>query len=94
MSKLSEVLAREEMMERQRSRISWLKEGDRNTGFFQAKARARSRSNRIKLLKDDSGRTFTEQEDLEKLACEFYHVFSRHRRILSLSWYANMSRGK
>ena len=60
MSKLSEVLAREEMMERQRSRISWLKEGDRNTGFFQAKARARSRTNRIKLLKNDSGRTFTE----------------------------------
>ena len=36
---LSDVLAREETMERQRSCISWLREGDRNTEFFQAKAR-------------------------------------------------------
>ncbi|XP_062213692.1 uncharacterized protein LOC133914648 [Phragmites australis] len=71
-AKLADVLAREEIMERQRSRISWLKEGDRNTEFFQAKARARSRTNRIKVLKDSAGHMFMEQEDLERLACEFY----------------------
>ena len=72
MSWLAEVLAREEVMAKQRSRISWLREGDRNTEFFQAKAKARSRTNRIKQLKDDDGRVFTEQVDKERLACDFY----------------------
>jgi hypothetical protein len=72
MATLGEVLAREETMERQRSRIEWLKDGDRNTSFFQAKARARNRTNRITLLKDEAGREFTDQDNLERLACDFY----------------------
>ena len=77
MAMLSDVLAREETMERQRSRISWLREGDRNTEFFQAKARARGRTNRIKQLTAEDGRVFTEQEDLERLTCDLYqHLFT------------------
>lgn len=77
MAKLADVLAREETMEKQRSRIAWLREGDRNTEFFQAKARARQRMNKIKALHDDAGNVFTDQEDLERLACEFYqNLFS------------------
>jgi hypothetical protein len=34
MKKLSDLLAREEAMMKQHSRIQWLKEGGRNTGFF------------------------------------------------------------
>lgn len=82
LAKLSDVLEREEIMERQRSRISWLKEGDRNTEFFQAKARARGRVNRIKSLIDEDGRILTEQEDLERLACQFYQdLFSAQHEL-------------
>jgi hypothetical protein len=72
MSKLAVVLAREETMEHQRSRTSWLREGDRNTEFFQVKVRPRNRANRIKLLVDVASQSFTAEEDLERLACEFY----------------------
>jgi hypothetical protein len=47
MRELAEMLAREEEMERQRSRADWLKAGDRNTGFFQEKAKVRGCTNRI-----------------------------------------------
>jgi hypothetical protein len=66
MRELAEMLAREEEMERQRSRADWLKAGDRNTGFFQAKAKARGGTNRIRLLKRADGSEETEQEGLER----------------------------
>lgn len=72
MNQLSEALAREEIMERQRSRVDWLREGDRNTGFFQAKAKARMRSNRIQGLKNSDGVLVYEQERLEEMSNTFY----------------------
>jgi hypothetical protein len=83
MAQLTEVLAREEVMAKQRSRITWLREGDRKTEFFQAKAKARSKTNRIKLLMDVDGHVFTDQEDLERLTGDFYQrLFSAQDELL------------
>jgi hypothetical protein len=37
------------------SRISWLKEGDRNTRFFDMQGKSRSRKNKIRKLKMEDG---------------------------------------
>ncbi|XP_073367900.1 uncharacterized protein [Aegilops tauschii subsp. strangulata] len=55
--KLREVLYQEELWMKQRSRVLWLRSGDRNTGYFQAQAAQRKRTNRIANLSrvDGSG---------------------------------------
>jgi len=72
MSSIAELLAREEIMEKQRSRISWLKYGDRNTGFFQAKAKERAKTNHISALRSADGVLITDQKDIEGMANDFY----------------------
>lgn len=72
MRELAETLAREEGMERQRSRIDWLKSGDKNTEFFQAKAKARGRTNRIRALRTADGSLATDQGVMEQMASDFF----------------------
>jgi hypothetical protein len=72
MSELSEMLAREEEMERKQSRMDWLKAGDRKTDFFHAKAKARGRTNRIRALKTRDGSLATHQSVLKQMASDFY----------------------
>jgi hypothetical protein len=62
MQELAELTAREEEMERQRSRMDWLKSGDKNTGFFQAKAKIHGRTNRIRALPTADGSLATDRE--------------------------------
>jgi hypothetical protein len=59
-------------MERQRARVDWLRDGDRNTGFFQAKAKARARTNKISCLKNEAGELIRDQDRLESMASQFY----------------------
>ena len=75
--KLCEMFEREEIMARQRSRIDWLKEGDRNTSFFHARASARRRANRIRYLRKVDGTKCEDQKGMESMAHDFYlNLFS------------------
>jgi hypothetical protein len=72
MSKITELLSKEEIMAKQRSRIAWLKDGDRNIKLFQAKSREHAYTNRITALRAPDGELRTDQEELEGLATAFY----------------------
>jgi hypothetical protein len=71
-NRMDELLYREEMMWLQRSRISWLKEGDRNTKFFHHKAAARAKKNRIKRLRDDDNWITQNKKEMEGLTISFF----------------------
>jgi len=72
MARMSEMLSREEIMERQRARLDWLKDGDRNTAMFQAKSRARAKRNTIMALRREDGLMATEQAEIEEIATNYY----------------------
>ena len=63
---------KEDDMSRQRSRISWLQSGDRNTRFFHEKASARYKKNFIDGLLDEDGRWLDGDEHVEELLLQYY----------------------
>jgi hypothetical protein len=75
-------LYREEMMWLQRSRISWLKEGDRNTKVFHRKAAGRPKKNKIKLLRKENGQVTSDREEMEAMACTiFKELYTADREV-------------
>ena len=69
---MNELLYQEEMLWLQRLRINWLKEGDRNTKYFQSKAVWRARKNKIRELVDDSGVAHSDEATMRKMANEYF----------------------
>jgi hypothetical protein len=73
--KLCELFECEEIMARQRLRVDWLLEGDRNTSFFHASARRNT--NRISYIIRDNGTNCENKEEIKGTSRNFYiNLFS------------------
>eukprot|EP00253_Pinus_taeda_P024197 PITA_24197 len=76
LGKLEERRKQEEILWRQKSRIKWLREGERNTKFFhQAMIKHRQR-NMILSIKDKNGNRVVEQAEIEQF------LMDHHKEIL------------
>jgi hypothetical protein len=66
------MLYREEMLWLQRSRIDWLRDGDRNTKFFHHRAVWRARKNKILKLRDENGVVNTVPTDMQRMSVSYF----------------------
>ena len=75
---MNELLYQEEMLWLQRSRIDWLKEGDRNTEFFHRKAVWRARKNKVRSLIDNNGVEHADHKAMGGLVQEYFqNIFAK-----------------
>jgi hypothetical protein len=71
---MNEMLYREEMLWLQRSRVAWLREGDRNTKFFHQRAAWRARKNKIRKLKGDDGEWVQDKEEMAGMINDYFNL--------------------
>lgn len=75
--KLAEAYKREEIFWSQKARVQWLKEGDKNTGYFHAIITGRRKRNRISVLQKRSGEWCEgEEETCKEILDYFTQIFS------------------
>ncbi|KAL0431155.1 UNVERIFIED_CONTAM: LINE-1 retrotransposable element O protein [Sesamum radiatum] len=76
-SDLEERLAREEVLWKQRSKAEWLREGDKNTGFFHARANERLKRNTIRYLKFEMGIPTSDRKCMQEIILRHFEQLYR-----------------
>ena len=71
----------EEIFWRQKSRIQWLKEGERNTRFFHRSTMANRAHNRISMIKNERGEIQTTHKDIEVVLIQHFRNITRENTL-------------
>lgn len=81
-SQVEELEANEVTMWAQRSKQSWLKEGDKNTSFFHEKATQRKGRNKILHIKNEEGIWKEKEEDIQKVSVQYFEYIFKAQDTL------------
>ncbi|XP_062171134.1 uncharacterized protein LOC133876926 [Alnus glutinosa] len=69
---INEILEREDLRCKQRTKQHWYRFGDRNTKFFHSWANQRRKINTIRSISDTEGRVWRRKEEVSRTFIEFY----------------------
>ena len=72
LKELSTALKVEELFWTQKSRVLWLREGDRNSKYFHALVKQKRAHNRITQLLDENGNVVEDEEGLVAIATSYF----------------------
>ncbi|KAL2903855.1 hypothetical protein RDABS01_002565 [Bienertia sinuspersici] len=72
LKEVDDLLLKEEIYWRQRSRCEYLVEGDKNTSFFHMRAKLRKRRNLIKGIKNNDGAWVSEEQQIREVAVQYF----------------------
>lgn len=78
--KLEDLLDSEEVLWKQRAKVQWLSEGDRNTKFFHSQASSRARINEIQGLRDNTGAICSGQIEMGTIVNDYFRTIFRSRK--------------
>lgn len=68
----NDILFQEEILWMQKSRVSWLHLGDKNTKFFDTTTIIRRRRNQIESLQDGDGTWISDQTKIKEMVSKLY----------------------
>lgn len=72
-----DLCKQEEIFWRQKSRVQWLKEGERNTRFFHRSTMANRVHNRISVIKDERGILHNSHAEIEKALVKHFQGIAK-----------------
>ncbi|KAL0367264.1 UNVERIFIED_CONTAM: putative mitochondrial protein [Sesamum radiatum] len=77
MIELEELINAREVKWKQRSKIEWLKDGDKNTSYFHSKASSRWEKNQVRKLRNDNGEWKSTEEGIREVILDYFsNIFS------------------
>jgi hypothetical protein len=71
---VNSLIEQDDIYLRQRAKIEWLEKGDRNSKFFHACINQRRRANGIHSIADESGRVFSDPEEIEDAFVSYFRA--------------------
>lgn len=71
---MHDLLEQEDLKWRQRVKVEWLRNGDRNTKFFHACANQRNHRNHITKIIDGTGRSCIQPVEIERAFVDYFQT--------------------
>lgn len=74
-AELEKLLKEEELTWKQRAHLHWMRDTDKNTKYFHAKASARKRKNTINSLVDNAGNLSSDESFISSSIWQYFNDF-------------------